>query len=125
MREREREGGGEREEGRGKGRREEEGMDHCEHLKIALPGSMCWPFQQKPEIHAFVWRLSVQFSKRHGTNHGESKSIVQQTMQKTTDIPRRIVPVEGRCGVALSYACPHCHRYMCEDCIWWVSTGAW
>ena len=49
-------------------------------------------------------------------------SVVQQVMQKSTDILRRIIaPVEWRGGVTLSYVCHHYHGYPLEDCIWWVS----
>ena len=53
----------------------------------------------------------------------ERKSIVHQTLQKSTDFLRSIiVPLGGQGEVTLSYVCPHCHRYPVEDYIWWVST---
>ena len=64
--------------------------------------------------------------------------IVQQIVQKCTDVLRRtIVPVEGQGGVTQSYVCRHCQRYPLEDyillgldgarekqCNWWVRGGS-
>ena len=51
------------------------------------------------------------------------KSIVQQTLKKSTGFLRRIIaPIGRKGGVTLSYVCLHCHRYPLEDYIWWVST---
>ena len=52
------------------------------------------------------------------------KSIVQQILQKNTDLLRRIIiPVEGQGGVMLSSEYPHCQRYPHDDNIWRVSPG--
>ena len=51
------------------------------------------------------------------------KSIVQQIMQKSTEMRRIIVPNEGQGGVTLSRVSPQCHRYPLVDYIWWVSMG--
>ena len=39
------------------------------------------------------------------------KSIVQQILQKSTEMRRIIVPIEGQGGVTLSRVSPQCHRY--------------
>ena len=46
----------------------------------------------------------------------ERKTIVQQILQKSTELLRWIiVPVEGQGGVTLWSVCPHGHRYPLED----------
>ena len=40
-------------------------------------------------------------------------AIVQEILRKSTDVLRRVIaPVGGMGGIALSYVCPHCNRYL-------------
>ena len=56
-------------------------------------------------------------------SYSQRKSIVQQVLQRSTDVLRRIMaPVEVQGGVTLSYVCPRCHRFPIEDHICRVST---
>ena len=56
----------------------------------------------------------------------QRNSIVQQIVQKRTDVSRRIiVPLEGQGGVTLSHVCLHCHQFPRAGYIWWVSTWHW
>ena len=42
----------------------------------------------------------------------QQQSIVQQILQKSSDVPRRIIaPVGPQGGITPSYVCPHCHRF--------------
>ena len=53
---------------------------------------------------------------------GPRKSIAQVVLVKSTDFMRRIItPVQEQGRVTLSYVCPHCHRFLLEDYISWVS----
>ena len=47
--------------------------------------------------------------------------IVQEILRKSTDFLRRIIAPVG--GVTLSYVCPSCNSFSCEDHSWWVSSG--
>ena len=45
--------------------------------------------------------------------------VAQDILRKSTESKRMIIaPSDGVGGVTLSYVCPHCHCFPCEDYIW-------
>ena len=73
------------------------------------------------EVNSWMMVKLTEFHCQVKQDDDQSRSLVQQTLQKSTDFVRRIiVPVEGPGGE------PHCRmcarRLSFEDCIWWVPT---
>ena len=107
----------------------------CESKDEPVPGSMARRANKAGSVYDVSelmksdqlnpWTMAKLKESYLEARHGKDqrKCIVQQVIQRNTNILQIIAPVQRQGGVTLSYVCLQCHRFPIEDCIWLVWTG--